>query len=207
MSLTFGREPSGLEWAAAARALGGGPISGDQHLCAPTRDGLLAAVVDGLGHGAEAAHAAGIAVETLAGDPEAAVDELIRRCHVALRSTRGVVMTLASLRAGEVTWAGVGNVECVLIRAGTGRAKVAAGITSRGGVVGYQLPAIRPARQPLEAADLLILATDGIDREFVRTIVPTQRPDEIAASILETHGRENDDALVLVVRAPGGVAR
>jgi len=45
--------------------LGGESESGDQQLIQRFTDGVLVAVVDGLGHGAEAADAARIAVQTL----------------------------------------------------------------------------------------------------------------------------------------------
>src|SRR5436190_12658463 len=76
-------------------------------------DGPLAAVMDGLGHGPEAAsaarQAAGI-LEASAGEP---VIALVQRCHDGLRRTRGVVMSLASftVRDSAMAWIGVGNVE------------------------------------------------------------------------------------------------
>jgi len=47
-----------IEWAVAELAQPGQSESGDRHLVLPTPDGGLVAVVDGLGHGAEAANAA-----------------------------------------------------------------------------------------------------------------------------------------------------
>ena len=46
------------------------------------------------------------------------MEVLLEQCHRALARTRGVVMSVASVRAREltVTWLGVGNVEGVLAR-------------------------------------------------------------------------------------------
>src|SRR5437870_835920 len=86
-----------IESAAAGRALGGPKNeSGDIHVVSPFPEGVLVGVIDGLGHGAEAALAACAAADVLkacAGEP---VKALIQRCHESLRQTRGAVMSLAS---------------------------------------------------------------------------------------------------------------
>src|SRR4051812_16934568 len=51
-----------LEWAVAGRALSGQLESGDAGLVVALARGTLLAVIDGLGHGSEAAAAAGSAV-------------------------------------------------------------------------------------------------------------------------------------------------
>jgi len=45
-------------WGVAERALPGQTVSGDKYLVKPLADGVLLAVVDGLGHGGEATAAA-----------------------------------------------------------------------------------------------------------------------------------------------------
>ena len=57
MELTAGRLPF-LEWGAAGRPMPGEMVSGDQYVVWPLPDGVLLAVVDGLGHGPAAAAAA-----------------------------------------------------------------------------------------------------------------------------------------------------
>jgi len=76
----------------------------------------MAAVVDGVGHGKEAARAARKAIATLDLSVGKSPVALFQRCHEQLRSTRGVVMSLASFNANDNTlaWLGVGNVEGVL---------------------------------------------------------------------------------------------
>jgi len=49
----------------ASRPLPGEVVCGDRHLIKPTTDGVLAAVVDGLGHGDEATAAAKTAIAVL----------------------------------------------------------------------------------------------------------------------------------------------
>src|SRR2546425_10994289 len=108
-----------LEWGVATFALAGASLSGDRHVVLPTPKGGLVGVVDGLGHGQEAAAAADIAVATLCHHAEEAIIGVFQQCHERLRRTRGVVMSLASFtRApGTMTWMGIGNVEGLVCRA------------------------------------------------------------------------------------------
>ncbi len=54
-----------LEWGVAGQPFAGQAVSGDRHLVEPVPNGVLVAVVDGLGHGEEAAQAAQLAIATL----------------------------------------------------------------------------------------------------------------------------------------------
>src|SRR4051794_39742540 len=137
-----------LEWAVAARTLAGQGESGDAGLVVSLADGALVAVIDGLGHGGEAATAASAAVRVLSAAAHGSTVDLARRCHAALHGTRGAVMTLACLDAarGTLEWLGIGDVEGVLMRAAGPPARER--VLQRGGVVGYQLP---PPRAPTRA--------------------------------------------------------
>ena len=108
-----------IDWAVAGMPLPGQVRSGDLHVVKEFPGGALVAVVDGLGHGEEAAEAADMAVTTLGEHAEEPVEALVRQCNETLRGTRGVAMSLVSLNATGRTMSclGVGNVECVLIRA------------------------------------------------------------------------------------------
>src|SRR5205823_4595645 len=107
-----------VEWAVAQRALPGESVSGDRHVVLPHRRGVTLAVIDGLGHGTEAAKAAELAAATLRRMPENNLLAHLNCCHLALTNSRGVVMTLAefNLRDHTLTLCGVGNVEATLFR-------------------------------------------------------------------------------------------
>src|SRR5256884_7303297 len=81
--------PALIEWGVASLALPGEAESGDRHLVTPVGTGVLVAVVDGLGHGAEAASAAKAAVAALERHPTESPAPLLERCHRALNGTRG----------------------------------------------------------------------------------------------------------------------
>jgi negative regulator of sigma-B (phosphoserine phosphatase) len=111
-----------VEWSTAAAPMPGETVSGDRYWAGAASNGMLFAVMDGLGHGREAAAASDIAIATLdrfAGDP---LTELLSRCHEALRGTRGVTMSLAEFDTENalLTWMGVGNVEASVLHRGAG---------------------------------------------------------------------------------------
>jgi serine/threonine protein phosphatase PrpC len=193
-----------LEWAWAGSALDG-VASGDVHVVAGFADGALVGVIDGLGHGVEAAAAASEAARVLAAHAGEPLDALVARCHEALRGTRGAVMTVATLdaRAGRMTWAGVGNVEAILSRAGGDGARREA-IALQGGIVGYRLPTLRASTVPLATGDVLTMATDGIRAGFAELVSPRASAGELADAILARYARGTDDALVVVARIVGG---
>src|SRR6266550_950960 len=133
-----------IEWGVASRALPGEAQSGDLHFVKQIGTGVLVAVVDGLGHGAEAASAAQAAVAALERHATESPMPLFERCHRALHGTRGVVMSVALFARPDrsMTWLGVGNVEGLLLR-GDGAARSGAArqsLVTRGGIVGSELP-------------------------------------------------------------------
>jgi phosphoserine phosphatase RsbX len=195
-----------LDWAVAARPLPGEVESGDGHVVRSFPGGTLVAVFDALGHGEEAATVSRIAAEVIRKHAERSVDELFAVCHERLRRTRGTVMTIASIRdpGPHMTWAGVGNVEAMLMRAlprdgGASREPV----PLRGGVVGYRIPATRTDLVAVAPGDVLILATDGIQSIFGDPLPLHDSPAQIADALLHRFARPNDDALVLVARLGG----
>lgn len=196
-----------VEWAAEGAALPGEDVSGDVEVVVGLDHGALVALIDGLGHGreaAEASHEAARALRAFAGEP---IATLVERCHEALRGTRGVAMSVAvfDARDSSMTWVGVGNVEAVLVRGTPGARRE--GITLRGGVVGYQLPPLRAGVVAVTPGDTLVMATDGIKSGFLGDL-PAHAghgtPRGIARSVFSRHARGTDDALVLVARYLGG---
>jgi phosphoserine phosphatase RsbX len=191
-----------ISWGWAGSALEA--ESGDLHVVVPFPGGAVIALIDGLGHGPEAAAAASAAAPVLQTHASAPLVALVERCHHALRTTRGAVMSLASFRTAEssMTWLGIGNVDGILVR---GDGKRSEAITFRGGVVGYQLPALRPNTLSVSPGDTLIMTTDGIDSGFTTGLTVEHCPQEIAESILARFAKGSDDAHVVVARYLGGL--
>lgn len=201
MAPSVHREP-GLEWSVVSRTLPGETVSGDLHLVGRSGDDVLIAVIDGLGHGGEATLAARKAADVLAGQPGAPVIELIRRCHDALRSTRGAAMTVVTVNARErtATAIGVGNVETVVVRARAGAQPARESVLLRGGVVGYQLPHLQASVIPIAPGDVVVFATDGVREDFGDRVTPTEPLPQMVERILAQKFRGTDDALVLACK-------
>src|SRR5438094_2245862 len=159
------------EWAVAEVVLPGQTESGDRCLVTAPSEGGLVAVVDGLGHGAEAAGAAKAAVSSLERHAQEPIIQLIRSCHRSLAGTRGVVMSVAvfDAHAETMTWVGGGNVEGVLLRAQAAASPRREMLLLRGGVVAGRLPALLAGILPMMRGDALILATGGVRSHFAHT--------------------------------------
>jgi negative regulator of sigma-B (phosphoserine phosphatase) len=194
------------EWGVAMRPMPGQDVSGDRHVTASARHGLTVAVIDGLGHGPQAAYAADRAAEVIEAHPDARPEDLIRLCHEALLRTRGAAITIASIdgEAGELAWLGVGNVQATVLQSEVADGSGREWVPLRGGVVGYALPALRSGRVRVRPDDVLVFATDGVRPVFGDWPHPSEAPDDIAARLLAEQGRQHDDALVLVARYRGG---
>ncbi len=194
------------EWPAMLdRGVAGAPHfgesrSGDIAVFAPTAAGALACLIDGLGHGPEAADAAEACAAVVRANAESDAQDLLEACHEALLETRGVVMTVAwfDLERSELSWAGVGNVDARLVRSGPELREDVALVF--GGVIGYRMPRVRPATMALERGDVLVMITDGIDGAISPALAGGGAAQTMAERIFTMHGRGTDDALAVVVR-------
>jgi negative regulator of sigma-B (phosphoserine phosphatase) len=189
------------EWGVAGSTLAGQSESGDRHVVCSFPDRILVAVLDGLGHGVEAAAAAKKGVSVLEDSAPEPIIALVQRCHQELRATRGVVMSIASfsISYGLMTWMGVGNVQGVLQRSRNSQER----LLLRAGVVGVQLPPLQAAVLPVLPGDTLIFATDGVRSDFTQVPLYIDSPQRAAENIVSRFGKRNDDALVLVARFLG----
>lgn len=198
------REPV-VEYGVAKFALSGQGESGDYHLVCCNQNGVLIAAIDGIGHGEEAADAAKAAASILKAGVDEPIISLVEECHEKLRSTRGVVLSVASIDPvhGMMSWLGVGNVEGVLMRADAKKGNPQETLLLRAGVVGSRLPPLQATVLPVAKGDTLFFVTDGVSRDFADTLSAFGDAQRTAERILERYRIGNDDALVLVARLAG----
>jgi len=199
--------PHGLriDTGVATLALPGQPESGDLSLVKRVGAGTLVAVVDGLGHGEDAASSAHAAVAAIDRYSRESLPELVKRCHTALSGMRGVVLGLAYLdpTAATMTWLGVGNVEGVLVKADATARPARVGLVPLAGFVGAELVNSQARSVPLGRGDILILASDGIKSGFADVLPSAPTSQALADHILSRYAKGTDDALVLVARYAG----
>jgi serine phosphatase RsbU (regulator of sigma subunit) len=163
-------------------------------------------VLDGLGHGVDAAEAAKRGVDVLRAARAEPLDVLVQRCHRALSGTRGVAMTLARIdfRTNTLSWAGIGNVAADLVAKHPAGVEVRSSARLAGGIVGYRIPeALIPQEVPIRPGDLLVITSDGIVEDHLDDIDFAASSLAIADQILRRHAKDSDDALVLAARHRG----
>jgi phosphoserine phosphatase RsbX len=190
-----------IEWATAGRPLPGELVSGDQPIALDIGDhAALFGVMDGLGHGREAAAAALRAIDALQRARSERVEVLVQLCHRVLGGTRGVAMTLARVdfAAGTLTWTGVGNVAANLVVKDVTGTHIRSTARLTAGIVGYRVPEITPAQViSIRAGDLLVIASDGISEDHLEHIDFATSAAVIANEMVSKHAKETDDAMVL----------
>jgi hypothetical protein len=194
--------------AVASRPHAGGRVSGDAWWVEESHEVVCLGVADGLGHGPEAATAAELALALVRDGPRADLIQALQRVHAGLKTARGAVLSLAHMdaAAGTVTWAGVGNVTCILARPrGKGALRVQGLLPARG-VLGRQIPRLVAQRYPIAVGDALIMTTDGVRPEFQDELPELEPLPRAADDILRRFGDPADDALVLLVRYRGTAA-
>ncbi|MGH9263987.1 MAG: SpoIIE family protein phosphatase [Acidimicrobiales bacterium] len=201
--VTDGGRCGAVDWAVCASPYPGQARSGDAFLVQAIPDGVLVAVVDGLGHGQEAADVAERAVECVRASAGQPLLRGLTACHTALRGSRGVVMTLVAVHARSPTlgWLAVGNVDAAVLRPGRRGGPVQRwSVPLRGGVVGDRLPPLRELPAPLAVGDTLVAATDGMAPGMLDGIDLSPEVADLARGLHGRHAGTGDDALVLVAR-------
>jgi hypothetical protein len=198
-----------IDWGLATRPHPGETESGDAALVTEHAHGTLIAVIDGLGHGPEAAFAADSARASIERHAGESLTDVMLACHDALLGSRGCALTLASIdpERNSLEWLAIGNVECALVWPDRLGARRSERVVPRGGVVGYKLPHLLIATHEIVRGASLFFATDGIREVFLGDAVLTDPPGYSSERLLSRHAIATDDALVLVAHYFGGAER
>lgn len=163
-------------------------------------DRLAVLACDGLGHGGSAAAAAQQALLAFRADPPTDAKQTLTRVHEALRSTRGAAAAVAviDLRAGTLTYCGVGNISGVIVRSGATQHLV-----SHNGILGHNAGRIAEFVYPWAAGNTLVMHSDGIGGRWRPDEWPglwVRTPAVIAGTIYRDWERGRDDATVVVAK-------
>lgn len=183
--------------------LAGETANGDAWAVIELRQQAAILMVDGLGHGPEAAKAAAAAIAAMELQPGLRPSEQLTVCHEALRNTRGAALALALYDAttSQLHFAGIGNVSACLVGDGARRQLV-----SYNGIVGNNIRKVQEFSVDCAPGTLVVMATDGIGTQWDMDQYPGLSacdPAIVAAVLLRDHARARDDASVLVYRIPG----
>ena len=187
------------EYGVAAKALQGDQC-GDSGITLEQKGILLCAVIDGVGHGPNAAIAAVTAKNYIEANAEAPLTEILQGVHEVLKSTQGAVACLCriDLNSGQLSMAGIGNITCRIFR-GLDSER----LLSREGILGYMVSNPREHTGKLDNTDLLLMHSDGVREHFELFEYPgllKGNAASVAARVVDTLGKNNDDASCLAVR-------
>jgi len=192
-----------LDWAVAGRPMAGQAVSGDLAAVQVTRSRCVIAVIDGLGHGPEAAAAAALAAGVVERHRAEPLEAMLLLVHEHLGESRGAAATLAIVDGdtGRMDWLGVGNVDGMVIRADQAARPHTSGVFLCRGILGYQQPNIRP-QEPIQLhdGDVVVIATDGVRGDLAADVRHDTPVDRMATALLDAHATPDDDALVFVAR-------
>jgi serine/threonine protein phosphatase PrpC len=188
-----------ITWGAVCRAKQGQSISGDVYVVREYAEGqVLISIIDGLGGGIEAERAARLAAQLLEQYPDYPLQDLIRRSHAALHSTRGAVIGILRLEqaSSHATYVGVGNIGVQVY------SRQPIKPISKNGILGFRLPTLLELRYVYDPGDIFVLYSDGVSSSFAQDskIDIKQPPQHMAEQILETYGKHSDDATVVAVK-------
>ena len=195
------RLPRRREIGVLGRACEGERVSGDDAVFVREGAHVVLAIADGLGHGPDAREASRRAVDVVVAQADDSLTGMLATADQALQGTRGAAMTIVRMdeRAGTFLHAAVGNVAMNRQRHD--------GSDSFGGtafVLGERRarrPRILEEGGPLAATEMIILFSDGLRtraRVEDRPDLFGRHPILVAHHLLQTFGREGDDATVIV---------
>jgi len=158
-------------------------------------------VIDGLGHGVDAATAAAAAVRTLADPRQRTVEELLALAHAALRPTRGAAVAIAEVRPSSRTirYGGVGNIVGAVATSAELKRMV-----SLDGTIGHETANIRAFDYALPPGHLLVMHSDGMRSQWNLDRypgLPLRDPFLIAGILYRDYSKGTDDVTVVVARA------
>ncbi len=172
---------------------------GDDWLAQASGSRLRVIVVDGLGHGPEAAVAAQLAIASGSEAPDQPPALVLDRVHRAIAATRGAAVAVCDIdiERGSVTFCGVGNIAGVLL--GVQQRS----LVSHNGIVGHQQRRTQEFSYPWIAGGMAILHSDGVQTRWSLDDYPGLRarhPAVIAAVLQRDFSRGRDDVCVVVAK-------
>lgn len=187
--------PSRFVFGVATRPALMNDVNGDAYLIKQWDDHILVALIDGLGHGEEAAKASEAAKEFVSEHFDKDLEQIMRGLHDSLTKTRGAVvgMTRIDLAEKRFAFCGVGNIEAKLI------IDPPIQPVSRDGIVGANMIKIKKFEYHYDSLKAIVLHSDGVSSKFD---LPKYKnlstdPQKIAKKILNDCWNGRDDATVI----------
>jgi len=157
-------------------------------------------VIDGLGHGLEAAEAAETGLRFFAQHSHEPPQQIISGIHSALRPTRGAAVAIAEidLSTRKVRYCGIGNISATIVDDERMRSMI-----SHNGTAGHIASRITEFLYEFPPGAMLVMHSDGVSGRWDLGNYPglqRKHPSVVAGVIYRDHRRIRDDASVLAVK-------
>lgn len=178
----------------------GETAAGDAWFAHEDDAGVTLFVVDGLGHGTEAAVAANAAVAQFQASRHEPPVAILEAVHRAMRHTRGGAVAVARLHrdSATVTFAGLGNIAGIVVGERGGERRM----VSHNGTAGHNARKIQAFEYPCPDG-IVIMHSDGLSSSWNLGSYPAlvdSHPMLVAGVLYRDFGRGTDDATVVVTR-------
>lgn len=185
-----------IELGSVNRPAVGQTACGDGFSIHRDEDSFLLGLADGLGHGPEAEIAARAFAESIGSRPTGCLDAMMNAAHARLANTRGAAAALLRLDLSRhlVEFVGVGNIHLHAV------APIPIRPVCVPGIVGHRLRKVHLFEFELPSWGLLAICSDGISSRVDLRDYESLDVQDIADSILESHGKDHDDATCVIVR-------
>jgi anti-sigma regulatory factor (Ser/Thr protein kinase) len=190
-----------LDIGVVCRPIDGETACGDGWCVIQERDRSVVLLVDGLGHGPNAAQAADVAIEGLRAVVDRPPAEAVLALHESMRATRGAALAVAEVQRSDsgarVRFCAVGNTVSALV--GVHKPK---SLASMNGTAGLQVGRLQEFTHDWNPGSALVMHTDGITLRWRMESYPglvTHDPAILTAVLHRDCTRPRDDATVLAL--------
>lgn len=180
----------------ASRPALGMSENGDAYLVQEWNGQTLLALIDGLGHGEEAATASKAAREYLLQFRAGDVEQILLGLHSHLHGTRGAVAGLVRIDrvARKLSFCGIGNIEVHI------RGEPPMHPASSNGIVGANVRKTLRFEYQYISLSFVALYSDGISSRVDLSEYPSiyENPQGVAQQIVDRYGKDYDDASIVI---------
>lgn len=174
-------------------------VSGDKWCIASDGEKTHCLLVDGLGHGIEAAEAANLAVKRFKENLSKPPKVVLEIVHKSLRGSRGAVGAIAQIdqRDGKLDFCGLGNISAIVVEE-TSRKHM----TSLNGTLGYEARKMQEFTHLWRSDSVLLMHSDGLSSKTFEDIytIQSQPAPIIAAWLYQKYTKRTDDSTILVCK-------
>jgi anti-sigma regulatory factor (Ser/Thr protein kinase) len=191
-----------LEVGAVCLTIKGEESCGDAWATKSNSNSTVIMLVDGLGHGPDAAVAANQAITIFRQSTTHNPKEILPLLQTGLNHTRGAAIAIAKIAFADnrVSFVGIGNISAIIFDQERSNHLV-----SHNGIVGLNAHNFKEFSYPWTQNSLLVLHSDGVATHWSLANYPgltAKHPALIAGVLFRDYERIHDDSTIVIAKAP-----